>query len=166
MNRYNGLKLYKNIFKIFLSPNCIRKAHIPYWYKFLLSSWLLLTRNERPAISSPENVREEPIFHNPLYCIKKTLPLWYSSINNHPCTVGEMYHEGTPTSPMTVVQFNFEREANLTLSQFNFFKRAIPAEWHKTIIDYCISRRGRVATANLCKECQRKNFLLHYIFSM
>ena len=45
-----------------------------------------------------------------------------------------MYHEGTPTSPMTVVQFNFEREADLTLSQFNFFKRVIPAEWHKAIM--------------------------------
>ena len=134
LNRYNGLKLCKNIFKIYLSHNCIRKAYIPYWYKFLLSSWLLLTRNERPAISSAENVREEPIFYNPLYIIRKTLPLWYSSINNHPCIVGDLYHEGTPTSPMTMVQFNVEREADLTLAQFNHFKRAIPAEWHKTIM--------------------------------
>ena len=35
---------------------------------------------------------------------------------------------------MTLVQFNVEREADLTLAQFNFFKRAIPAEWHKTIM--------------------------------
>ena len=67
LNRYKNLNLYKGIFKVSLSARAIDRANLPFWYKFLLESWLLLTQNKRPATTSAINLREEPIFYNPLH---------------------------------------------------------------------------------------------------
>ena len=135
LNRYKNLNLYKGIFKVSLSARAIDRANLPFWYKFLLESWLLLTQNKRPATTSAINLREEPIFYNPLHVNTcKPPPNWYPSATNPPNLVGDLYHEGTPTSPMTLVQLNKERGTNLTLTQFDKVKKAIPAEWHKTIV--------------------------------
>ena len=135
LNRYKDLNLYKGIFKVTLSPRCIKRAKIPFWYKFLLESWLLFTKNKRPAVFSAQNLREEPLFYNPLHLATlKPPPPWQSNASNAPSLVGDLYHEGTPTSPMTLGQYNADREANLTLEQFDKVKKAIPMEWHKTIV--------------------------------
>ena len=136
LNKYRNLRLFKGVFKIYLTKYRIGSTPIPYWYKLLLYSWLQFTQNKRPAAIDPGNLRDEPIFLNPILkngVSHRPLPTWFSEPRKEPMMVGDLYYDWTPT-PMNLPQFNEYHLCNLTNRQFNILKSAVPREWYRKIV--------------------------------
>ena len=125
--------LSENIFKLSLHKHRVSASSLPLFYKKLLKDWIDLDVNEsRPKPSTPNLIRNEPLFGNKFITDKAGKPLSRPKTSGKLSLVGQLTYHPAPgiMPPEAIIE---EHELSISESKVAQICESLPNDWKRAL---------------------------------